>query len=536
MLNTKPKSKKLAIPWKRAKTVVVPVLKTGTKFRAYPDDPPRPCEVTASFQFLPVAGRRWAYRIKVDTPLFADDDPICDTRIPLGSERQAISAAVLRILDVLRHQVELRRTHKQLEIASACAQAVWHVQQFQKHFIATGKLLTRAAVPAGAKQLEQFSEEVAAVDKSDPPLISFDPKRMRKLKCSAAPGMAIAVRGPEVITVVAAPIDEHAPLRQLTAREEKELTGYEGQITQSYLIACRALNAIITKGLWEGRAASPLAYARKRFGWGRSRAYQAIHVATEIEPFVSPIAEKLDLEISDEFQFRKLLKLGGKSEIEPVLRKTAHKLKFAHSPGRAPTGKLLEEAVDEFTKSADELREARDRAAEAARLRAAHQRQGLDREPAAETPLGVPRVFAAGPESIATEDLASPEILRDLRDATMTVAFDRRQRRNTLVDICPWEAWLEILRGPQPLDGSDPGYWNGEPNRHARQLRGLAQIVQRLAAWQQPGPPGVEGSGSSPRKDLPELLHSLAADISGERRFCRGLPVKPLSTSRRRAK
>ena len=73
-----------------------------------------------------------------------------------------------------------------------------------------------------------------------------------------------------------------------------------------------------------------------------------------------------------------------------------------------------------------------------------------------------------------------------MKEATYSVAFDNRIRRNTLADIAGWKDWLEILRGPKPSDGSDRGSWNGQPNPHARQLHAIGKIVHRLANWQQP--------------------------------------------------
>ena len=142
--------------------------------------------------------------------------------------------------------------------------------------------------------------------------------------------------------------------------------------------------------------------------------------------------------------------------------------------------------------------------------------------PPTATPAAMPRqapldMYAEGEERIE----------RDLRDATMIVAFDKKQRRNTLADITGWAHWLEILRNPAPSDGSDPGYWNGQPNPHARQLHGLTAIVRLLAAWKQPGPPGVEGTNSSPRSDLANLLYQLAAQIKAADSIAAGRPTRP---------
>ena len=162
-------TQKPSIPWKRAKTIKIPIPKTGTKFRQFPDFPARPCEVTASFDFLPIdGGKAWRWRVNLDTPLFHTDDPECHKHRAAVSSGQAIEAAVAEILRMLRSEVDIRRNTKQTEIASACAQAVWHVEQFLAYIRNTGKFLTKAIVPGGTKPREQFDDEVEAIQKQKP--------------------------------------------------------------------------------------------------------------------------------------------------------------------------------------------------------------------------------------------------------------------------------------------------------------------------------------------------------------------------------
>ena len=113
------KTKKPSIPWKRAKAITIPIPKTGTKFKQYPDMPARPCEVTARFQYVPI-GQAWYWRFELDTPLMYDGDPQANDRRPAVSSDKAIEAVLAKILELLRSEVEMRRHHKQTEIAGAC--------------------------------------------------------------------------------------------------------------------------------------------------------------------------------------------------------------------------------------------------------------------------------------------------------------------------------------------------------------------------------------------------------------------------------
>ena len=163
-------TRKPSIPWKRAKTITIPIPKTGTKFRQFPEMPARPCEVTASFDFLPIdGGQAWHWRIKLDTPLFT---PITQTPAaraapyrPAVSSDKAIEAAIAEILRLLRDEVDIRRHHKQTNVAGACAQAVWHVEQFAKYFRETGKFRHEPIIPGKTKPREEFEAEVEAVAK-----------------------------------------------------------------------------------------------------------------------------------------------------------------------------------------------------------------------------------------------------------------------------------------------------------------------------------------------------------------------------------
>src|ERR1017187_10467905 len=135
--------------------------------------PLRPCDVTASFQFVPMPhSTGWHWRIELDTPMFGTDDPDPTGKggaphAAVNSSDKAIKMALVEICRLLRGEVEIRRHRKQLEVASACAQAVWHVEQFAKYFQHTGKFRFKAIVPGGAKPREEFDAEIEAVQKAN---------------------------------------------------------------------------------------------------------------------------------------------------------------------------------------------------------------------------------------------------------------------------------------------------------------------------------------------------------------------------------
>ena len=122
----------------------------------------------------------------------------------------------------------------------------------------------------------------------------------------------------------------------------------------------------------------------------------------------------------------------------------------------------------------------------------------------------------SGHEPAAAEMPDEGRLEQLIHQAKCITPLDKGQWRNRLVNVASAKDWLGLLCNPVPSDGSDPDYWHGQPHRHARQLRSLTEIIRRLAAWKQPGPPGVGGTGSSPRENMPGLLRSLAAEIEAE--------------------
>ena len=313
----------------------------------------------------------------------------------------------------------------------------------------------------------------------------------------------------------------------------------------------RALREIRDSRLYRRTHSTFEAYLADRCGLRKTSGYELIDGATAYE-LAQPIAAKLNMRFTAAAQLRPLVKVESKTEMQDVLRRAAKKIEPDRHGDKVPTMVGLEEAVRDSTATVDYTPEQLRKDAqqrrwdEAERQRQAHQRQGIpvdDAELPGQTHFfqePSPGMFGRGPESVATKRLGmfeeDPTGTREelrliqsdqhepleeaMKKATYSVAFDNKQRRNTLADVAGWKEWLEILRGPKPSDGSDPGYWNGQPNPHARQLSGIAHILRRLADWQQPGPPGVEGTGSSPRKDLATLLHSLAAEIPANQRCC----------------
>ena len=287
LTKTKPKKRPAtSLTWSVAKEVKIPIPVTGTTFRQYPEDPPKPCEVSASFQFLPTADKRWKYRIRLDTPLFATDDPSADKRMCLPSREKAIEVAIGHILDELHQQVEFRRQHRQIEIAGACAKAVWHVEQFLNFYRSTKTFLVNPIpfVVGGTKAAEQFQEEVEAVKKHR------DPNRTNKQ------GTAIAVRPKAVTVVESAPAGPVAP-----AARRKHANSFERawlNCGRSFL----ALGETVIAAQGEGLSVNDL-IADTGLTAARSTAYAAAK-ATRLWRVFEPLAKPASIVLDCENQFR----------------------------------------------------------------------------------------------------------------------------------------------------------------------------------------------------------------------------------------
>jgi len=420
------------ILWGRAKTVVIPIPKTGTKFRQYPDLPPRSCEVTASFRFLPVGefrGKAWAWRIKLDTPLYHDDDPLCDKRPAVHSQERAIELAVAKILMLLRGDLEIRRHARQTEVASTLAQAVWHVENFASHLAKTGTFLTQAIVPA---------------IKDSPPLLTFDPKSRSNGKTPRASNLTPPP--PIVVNVPSTPLDKLTTgERRLLAQREKEIE----RSAHAFLDLGNALAEIQEKLLYRATHGTFEGYLTERWHMERSVAYQYIDAKRRYD-LARPIAEKLKLEFTAESQLRELRGVDSAGDMKAVLQRAA-KLVEADSDGiKRPTAKVLARAVHEDKTDPDELKR---EAAEARRK--AHDRTTHDPRPTTHASELID--CAEREESVAA-------------DAHGAINGDTRQWRDLLADP------------PPPADGSDPGYWNGQKVPWAGQLRGLSNLLDQIIA------------------------------------------------------
>ena len=448
------KTKKPSIPWKRAKAIPIPIPKTGTKFKQYPDMPLRPCEVTASFQYVPI-GQAWYWRFKLDTPLMHHGDPQANDRRPAVSSDKAIEAALAKILECLREEVELRRHHKQTEIAGACAEAVFHVQEFVKYFRETGKFRYKPIVPGGTKPREEFDAEVEAVQRP-------------------RPTTAIAVRQTAVV--------EATVVENLNAEERRELKANETKIERggrAWLEMGIALGEINTKRLYRQSHSTFEAYCLDRWHIKRSIAYGLMDAAKKHQAAL-PIAEELGLEFTSESQLRPLRGVEP-SGLKPVLQRVARLTEPDHDGVKRPTAKIVSRSVHDENTSPDDLKRER----EAAKMRAAHKHQGLDAEPG---------MFARGPQPIAVGHLTEDqeEILLPERPLPGPIS-------TTIM------AFLAEF-GRQPVPES-AGYWNGEADPEAVWLHLIRATVERIRAQHL-------GSGNEKfRMWAKQLLWSLGDEI-----------------------
>ncbi len=273
-----------------------------------------------------------------------------------------------------------------------------------------------------------------------------------------------------------------------------------------------ALREIRDRRLYRETHSSFETFMADEFGISKGDAHRQIQCATKFET-VQPIAEKLGITIANPSQMRPLFKVEDR-DLPDVLKRAKR-----DAGNQRLTADVLAKAAKIELTSPDELKRQAERRRDT--KRPSYETISADSETLLEPSAQAPVIDRSTAETAVGDGYSGLE--ETVRESAMIVAFDKGMRRNTLADIAGPDEWLVILRGHEPIDGSDPGFWSGQPNRHARQLRAVAAIVRRMANWQQPGPPGVEGTGSSPRQDLARLLHSLAEEISGESTLLHGL-------------
>jgi hypothetical protein len=346
------------------------------------------------------------------------------------------------------------------------------------------KGITKAAPPAGKLLCPKGCDIIGALE--------------AKRKAAAATAIAKRSDVPAMIDVPSTPAEK------LSSDERKTLSHCEKTIKQgatAFLEMGDALTVIQEQRLYRERYSTFEAYLWEEFHLERSVAYRWIKAAaTHLK--ASAIADKLSLSITNEAQLRALETVVETQDLQAVLRRAARKITPNAEGLRVPTAKILAEAVrEEFTAPEDLKRQK-----ETARMRS-------QQRPAVEL------IDQAEREEKAAADIDEARLEGALKTATFVVSFDKGHRRDTLADIGEPQDWLQILRGPKPEDGSDPGYWHGRPRSYARQLHGVATIVQRLAALHL----GQAEEEVEFRNNLSSLLRSLAEDISGESTLLAGL-------------
>ena len=302
------------------------------------------------------------------------------------------------------------------------------------------------------------------------------------------------------------------PAEKLSTEERRTLSHCEKTINRgatAFLETGDALTVILEQRLYREKYSTFEAYLWEEFHLERSVAYRWIKAAAT-HTKTSAIADKLSLSITNEAQLRALETVVSPSDLQAVLKRAARKITPNAEGLRVPTAKILSESMREEFTSPEDLR----RGKEAKRQKR----------------LAVELIDQAErDETAAAESHGDIQLKRALDSATMIVAYDVGARRNTLADIADVQDWLTILRGQKTADGSDPGYWNGQPDPYARRLRGVAEIVRRLVALHLGQAPGhVEF-----RASLSRLLHSLAAEISGESTLLHGLTNSRPAPARR---
>ena len=165
----------------------------------------------------------------------------------------------------------MRLHHKQTEVAAACAQAVWHVEQFVQYFQETGKFRYKPIVPGGNKPREEFDAEIEAIMKTKPTT-------------------AIAVRPAAVVTIEASASER----RELTADFEKAWMAFG----RNFLV----LGETVLHAEEAGMSVDDL-IAVTGLTAARSTAYAA-RKATKLWRIFQPFAEPAGILLDCESQFR----------------------------------------------------------------------------------------------------------------------------------------------------------------------------------------------------------------------------------------
>ena len=391
MLATKPRPKPKAKshakptprPWRKAHTIRIPIRRSGTKFRQYPDAPPRPCVVTACIQIMKCEGR-WAWRYDFDSPYVCDADPQCDKRRTVTSEEAAVAEACKELMRQFEADKVIRIRHKQTEAAAALANAIFDVRAFLCNFEETGSYLTtthrpadtaKNAVPAGKPA------KPARSDVLDSEINDFVERRTGKknpIQRTAAVGSGGLGRGlalPAIAGAIDAPLDP-VERRQL-ATLEKTIEKNAGAVFEFGI----ALKTIRDGRLYRATHNSFEAYCADRWGISKSDGHRQIQAAAKYEA-AQPIAAKLGIRLTCESQMRPLARVADE-DLGPVLKRVSHLVPKGDDGSRRVTAEVLARAVREETMSPDDIKRVEQRQREAARSKG---HGAGSREAAAATP------------------------------------------------------------------------------------------------------------------------------------------------------
>ncbi len=284
-------------------------------------------------------------------------------------------------------------------------------------------------------------------------------------------------------------------VRKLTTEERRELHHHEKAIdrgARAWVEMANGLVEICDKRLWREAAKTFDAWLDgKRID--RSTAY-AIMKALRIRRQLQTLKAVPAIELDRESQYRPFPSDAGTSDLAAIVRRIARKVGPDADGVRRPTAAVIRQAVHEETTSPDDLKR------EAERKKDLAPRSPLPaprlEEPAADMPL----------EAYADRSRDFGAFAGDPSEFGRGLIIGAKPAGN-LAAIGDSQFWAKVLNGPEPSDGSDPGYWNGQPIDGATQLRGLALVVRQL--WH------VRlGQGNAEFRDqLAGLLHSLANEI-----------------------
>jgi hypothetical protein len=309
------------------------------------------------------------------------------------------------------------------------------------------------------------------------------------------------VPSPDAISVPSAPLPE-----KLTKTEQKSLAAHEAVIQRglgSFVEVGSALAAIRDNREYRGTHPTFEAYVAERWDIERRQAYRLIDASVVMADLCPTGHKKPHVLPVNEFQARALAKADSEDRL-PIWNAVLKAAPWVNGQPKI-TNELIEAKRIEYTTDPDDLKRQ-----EKERRQREREKADFERPTASVQASGM---FLRGPQPIGSGTVVQSGILGDLSEWREVLASCTGPASEGLGSIATAQEWQEILGCPDPADGSDPDRWNGQPNRYAAELRGIASILRRAAARHL----GQHVAEIAFRNDLKSLLRSIVGEIEYDR-------------------